>query len=58
MSDAVSTFENERESLSRELEAGLMRYPEFVRLREDVNRRERAEVRRLAAALKWKEGAS
>ena len=50
----MSDFQSEREKIGRRYEGGYLTRMEFIRLREGVNRRERAEIRRLAAALKYK----
>lgn len=48
----ISVYQSERERLSRQRKNGYLDQATFVRARENVNRRERAEIRRLADNLK------
>ena len=51
----MSTWQAKRETLGRQLEGGYIDRLTFIREREALNRAERAEIRRLAAALKDKQ---
>ena len=51
----MNRFDTKREELGRLREAGALTRPEWIAERERVNRAERAEIRRLAAALKYKQ---
>ena len=51
----MSRFDQERERLGRLREAGALTRGEWIAERERVNRAERAEIRHLAAALKYKQ---